>query len=144
MIDITAVRADTPACEKLVHFNNAGASLMPNPVFNAISEHLQLEREIGGYEAAHSAADKLRLFYGEFAALLNCAPQEIAYVENATRAWDMAFYGLVLESGDRILTHESEYSSNYLALLHRARQRGLEIDLVPSDASGQIDLDAIT
>lgn len=143
MIDIARVRADTPSCEKIIHFNNAGASLMPDPVFNAVSAHLQLERDIGGYEAARQAAEKLDSFYTEFAALLQCTPQEIAYVENATRAWDMAFYGLQLEPGDRILVHESEYSSNYLALLHRAQQRKLEIDLVPSDQSGQIDVAAM-
>ena len=143
MINIESVRAETSACEQIIHFNNAGASLMPDPVFNAITEHLELERDIGGYEAENQAADKLASFYSEFAALLNCQPQEIAYVENATRAWDMTFYGLPLEEGDRILTHGSEYSSNFLALLQQSRRRGFEIDLVPSDESGQIDVDAM-
>ena len=143
MIDISAVRADTPACEQVIHFNNAGASLMPDPVFNAIRSHLELEREIGGYEAENLVADKLESFYSEFAALLGCQAQEIAFVENATRAWDMAFYGLRLEEGDRVLTHGSEYVSNFLALLQRAERRGFEIDVVPSDASGQIDVEAM-
>jgi selenocysteine lyase/cysteine desulfurase len=143
MIDLQRVRADTPACAKVIHFNNAGASLMPDPVFHAMSAHLQLEREMGGYEAARLAASQIDGFYTEFAALLGCEPREVAFVENATRAWDMAFYGLPLEKGDRILAHESEYSSNYLALLQRSRQRGLEIDLVPSAESGQIDVAAM-
>ena len=143
MINIDSVRAETPACEQIIHFNNAGASLMPDPVFKAITEHLKLECEIGGYEAENLAADELASFYTEFAALLNCDRQEIAYVENATRAWDMAFYGLPLEKGDRILTHGSEYSSNFLALLQQSRRRGYEIDLVPSDESGQIDVEAM-
>jgi len=48
--DIDAIRADTPACEALIHFNNAGASLMPLPVQKAVAEHLNLEATIGGYE----------------------------------------------------------------------------------------------
>jgi cysteine desulfurase / selenocysteine lyase len=140
MIDIDAVRADTPACAELIHFNNAGAALMPDPVFYAMTDHLDLERRVGGYEAARRAAPALASFYTEFAALLNCDASEIAYTENATRAWDMAFYALPLSPGDRILTHESEYVSNYLAFLHQAKRRGLHIDLVPSDASGQIDV----
>lgn len=143
MIDIDAIRADTPACENLVHFNNAGAALMPRPVHQALVDHLDLEASIGGYEAHDAATPARQAFYSEFAALLNAHPDEIAYVENATRAWDMAFYGLPLNEGDRILTHGSEYVSNYLALLQQARRRGLEIDLIPSDASGQIDVDAI-
>jgi cysteine desulfurase/selenocysteine lyase len=143
MIDVGAVRADTPSCEQIIHFNNAGASLMPDPVFDAITSHLELERKIGGYEAARIASGELESMYSEFAALLRVQPREIAYMENATRAWDMAFYGLNLGQGDRVLTHGSEYSSNYLALLQQSKRRGFEIDLVPSAEHGQIDVDAI-
>lgn len=143
MIDKLALRADTPACETVLHFNNAGASLMPDPVYEAVRNHLELERRVGGYEAEARAAGDLADFYTEIAALLGARPEEIAYVENATRAWDMAFYGLPLEPGDRILTHGSEYASNYLAFLQQARRRSLEIDVVPSDACGQIDVAAM-
>ncbi|MDX1516870.1 MAG: aminotransferase class V-fold PLP-dependent enzyme, partial [Woeseiaceae bacterium] len=143
MIDVAAVRADTPGCERLIHFNNAGASLTPTPVFDAVIEHLELERSIGGYEAARRKAQVIDAFYGEFAALLHCKPEEIAFVENATRAWDMVFYGLKLGPGDRVLTHESEYASNFLAMLQQSRRLGFEIDVAPSDDSGQLDVDAM-
>jgi selenocysteine lyase/cysteine desulfurase len=55
----------------------------------------------------------------------------------------MAFYGFPLGKGDRVLTHGSEYASNYLALLQQSQRRSFEIDLVPSDASGQLDIDAL-
>lgn len=143
MIDIATVRADTPAAERILHFNNAGASLMPTPVYEAVLEHLAMERELGGYEAEARAADASAAFYTEFAALLNCRSSEIAWVENATRAWDMAFYSIPFESGDRVLTHGSEYSSNFLALLQLKERRGIEIDIAPSDATGQVDVDAL-
>jgi selenocysteine lyase/cysteine desulfurase len=142
-LDIARLRADTPACAKLIHFNNAGASLMPAPVYRAVLDHLALEQTIGGYEAAAAASEALEDFYDSFAAMLNCERSEIAYVENATRAWDMAFYSLPLKAGDRVLTAEAEYVSNFLAFLHQARRRGFEIDIVPNDASGQLDLDAM-
>ncbi len=143
MFDIDAIRADTPTCERILHFNNAGASLMPDPVFNAVTAHLTLEREIGGYEAASVTETDQAAFYTEFAALLNADPDEIAFAESATRAWDIAFYGLPLQPGDRILAHASDYVSNVLALLQQAKRRGLHIDLVPSDAIGQIDIAAL-
>jgi cysteine desulfurase / selenocysteine lyase len=143
MLNLADLRADTPACEAILHFNNAGASLMPAPVFDALTSHLALERTIGGYEAAARATPALEAFYTEFAALLRCQPDEIAYVENATRGWDMAFYALPLVKGDRILTHGSEYASNYLAFLQLARRKGLGIDLIPSDMTGQIDVAAM-
>ncbi len=142
-LDIARLRADTPACERLIHFNNAGASLMPAPVYRATLDHLALEQSIGGYEAEAAADPALEDFYDAFGALLNCDRSEIAYVENATRAWDMAFYSLPLKEGERILTAEAEYVSNFLGFLHQARRRGVEIDVVPSDASGQLDLEAM-
>ena len=143
MFDLARLRAETPATQTIIHFNNAGAALMPDAVYNAQADHLALERRVGGYEAARLAAPQLTAFYTEFAALLNCDPKEIAYTENATRAWDMAFYALPLQQGDRILTHITEYVSNYLAFLHQAKRRGLHIDVVPSDATGQIDIQAL-
>ncbi|MEL6967291.1 MAG: aminotransferase class V-fold PLP-dependent enzyme, partial [Pseudomonadota bacterium] len=126
-----------------LHFNSAGSSLMPKPVFDAVQRVLHDENTVGGYEAERRAKDDIAAFYSEFAKLLNCAPDEIAYVENATRAWDMAFYGLHLKPGDRVITHASEYASNYLALLQQSRRLGFEIDLVPSDEFGQVDTGAL-
>ena len=143
MIDIERVRADTPACQHVLHFNNAGASLMPAPVFDAVQRVFHEENAVGGYEAERRASEDLAAFYAEFAGLLNAETDEIAYVENATRAWDMAFYGLDLCAGDRVITHGSEYASNYLAFLQQAKRRDLYIDIAPSDRFGQIDLEGL-
>lgn len=143
MLDLTRIRAETPGCAGVLHFNNAGSSLMPAPVYDALRRVLDMENTLGGYETERLCAPELADFYTEFAGLLNGAPEEVAWAENATRAWDMAFYGLPLRPGDQIITHASEYVSNYLALLQQAKRRGLEIDLCPSDESGQIDLAAL-
>ena len=142
-MNIEMLRADTPSCKSYVHANNAGASPSPEPVHQAVLRHLDLERRIGGYAAQEAAAKDLAAFYSEAAALIGAAPDEVAFVENATRAWDMAFYGMAFAPGDRILTHASEYVSNVLAMLQRARMAGVEIDFAPSDASGQVDVGAM-
>ena len=140
---LAQLRSDTPACERLIHFNNAGASLMADPVFRALTDYLELERNIGGYEAAVVKEQALKTFYSKFAELLHVKPDEIAFIENATRAWDMAFYAIPLEKGDRIITHVAEYASSYLAFLQLAKRRGVHIDVAPSDETGQIDIDAL-
>ncbi|MBV9522006.1 MAG: aminotransferase class V-fold PLP-dependent enzyme [Alphaproteobacteria bacterium] len=143
MIDVERVRAETPGCRNVIHFNNAGAALQPRPVLDAVLGHLTLEGEIGGYEAADCAAARLDAVYASIARLLNAAPDEIALTENATRAWDMAFYAVPLGPGDRVLTASAEYASNYIAFLQAAKHRGAEIVVVPSDADGALSLDAL-
>ncbi len=139
-INVEQARQDTPATKERLHFNNAGAALMPESVLATVINHLQLEAKIGGYEAANQEAERLEKVYRSIAQLINCQPDEIAVVENATRAWDMAFYSLPLQAGDRILTACNEYASNYIAFLQMAKLRGVEINVVENDQYGQIDL----
>ena len=51
MIDIESVRRDTPSCARLIHFNNAGASLLPVAVTRAVEANERKEGELGAYEA---------------------------------------------------------------------------------------------
>jgi len=141
--DLERARRDTPGCAHVLHFNNAGSSLMPQPVLDATVAHLQLESRIGGYEAATQAKERVEHVYDAVATLINCARDEVAILENATRAWDMAFYALALKPGDRILTASSEYASNYIALLQRARHTGAQVEIIPNDKHGQVSLDAL-
>jgi len=141
--ELRDLRQQTPGCENQIHFNNAGAALTPDPVHNTITQHLELERKIGGYAAESRAGDQLEQFYTSFAKLLNCQAGEIAYVENATRAWDMAFYSIPFAAGDRILTTRSEYASNYLAYLQMHNRCGVSVEVVPNDEYGQISVSAL-
>jgi len=141
--DLQRARQDTPGCEHVLHFNNAGASLMPRPVLEATIAHLQLEAQIGGYEAAERANDAIEQVYDAAAALIGCSRDEIAVIENATRAWDMAFYSIPFKPGDRILTAMAEYASNYIAFLQVTRKTGATVEVIPNDAHGQISLEAL-
>ncbi|MDX1947497.1 MAG: aminotransferase class V-fold PLP-dependent enzyme [Pirellulaceae bacterium] len=142
-IDVARARRETPGCLQVLHLNNAGAALMPAPVLTAIHQHLDLEAAIGGYEAAAQAHAASEHVYDAAARLLNCQPTEIAVVENATRAWDMLFYSLPLGPGDRILTAQAEYASNYLAYLQVCRRTGARVEVIPSDEHGQVSTAAL-
>ena len=141
--DLNRAREETRACEEIIHFNNAGASLMPAPVSHTLHEYLYEEERSGGYETAVKESAALNNFYVAAAKLLNCDTDEIAYIENATRAWDMAFYSFKFQPGDRILTTIAEYGSNVIAYNQQAKRYGAEIIFVPNDKSGQIDIHAL-
>ncbi len=142
-LDITRARRETPGCERVLHFNNAGSALMPRPVLDTTRDYLTLEAEIGGYEAAARQDAALERFYDAAAELLRCERDEIAFVENATRAWDMAFYALPFAPGDRILTARAEYASNVIAFLQVAERTGAVVEVIPSDESGQVSVAAL-
>lgn len=139
MISLAQVRADTPACEHLIHFNNAGCALSPAAVTTAVTNHLRLEQELGGYEAANEAERDIAAFYTELAKMLHCDETEVAFMESATRAWQSALLSLDLQPGDQVLTADNEYASNYLSLLYLSRKHGVELITVPSDNDGLID-----
>lgn len=141
--DLQRARHDTPGCTHVLHFNNAGSSLMPQPVLDATIKHLQLEAQIGGYEAFDQMHDAIEHVYDAAAALIGCSRDEIAVLENATHAWDMAFYSIPFQAGDRILTGMTEYASNYIAFLQTARKTGVIIEAIPNDEHGQVSVAAL-
>jgi selenocysteine lyase/cysteine desulfurase len=143
VLDLVRIRADTPATARRTYLHNAGAALMPVPVVDAMKRHIDLEAEIGGYAAAAAEAPRLDAVYGSVARLLNAAREEIALTENATVAWQMAFYAQPFAPGDRILTAEAEYAANYVAYLQVAKRTGVTIDVIPSDADGALDVAAL-
>jgi cysteine desulfurase/selenocysteine lyase len=79
-LDVAALRADTPGCAHVAHLNNAGSSLPPTPVLDAVIDHLQREAEIGGYEAYAEREDRIEHTYDALARLIGAGRDEIAVV----------------------------------------------------------------
>lgn len=139
-LDIQKLRAETPGLKNTVHLLACGSALMPECVIDAVVNHIRLEGEIGGYEAHARQHDLLERVYDSVARHIGAKPREIALSENATVAWCNAFYALPLKPGSRILTCEAEYAANYVAFLQRAKRDDLKIEIIPSDASGALDV----
>ena len=147
MIDISRIRAETIGVGHCIHLNNAGCGLMPDCVVSSVKNYLDLEACRGGYEAAGIESQRLNNVYQSVAQLMNCAAEEVALMENATMAWDMAFYSFVismkLQPGDKVLTVNAEYAANYVAYLQMQKRYGIEIDVIPDDETGATDVAAL-
>ncbi|WP_404193102.1 aminotransferase class V-fold PLP-dependent enzyme [Streptomyces tauricus] len=142
-LDIEALRAETPGTAHRVHLNNAGAGLLSRRTLVTMTSHLELEADIGGYEAARQEQDRIDATYTSIAELVGGQPDEIALFDNSTHAWNAGFYSMVFKPGDRILTGRAEYGSNVLAYLQTARRSGAEVVVVPDDESGGLDTTAL-
>ena len=132
-------RDDTPGASSRIHLNNAGAGLMPAPVFSAMEEHLRREAALGGYEAADAVAAEVDRAYTDVGALIGAPSRSIAMVENATVAVAQALSAFDFESGDVIVTSRADYVSNQLMLLSLARRRGIVIRRAADLPEGGVD-----
>ncbi len=143
MFDLDRIRRDTPAAETSVFLDSAGSSLPPTPVVDTAIAHLRREAVVGGYRAANERMADLAAAKTSIATLIGAHASDIALSDSASRAWSDFFYSLPLAEGDRILLCEVEYASNAVAVLQRAAAVGAVVDFVPSDPTGQIDLQAL-
>lgn len=142
-VDVAKARGETPGCGRELHLDAAGSSLMPAVVLEAQVAHLRLEADVGGYKAAELAAQGIDNTYTGLARLLGAERPEIAVIENATLAWNMALHSFRFDPGDRILTAEAEYASNYISYLRLKERRGVEVIAVPSTSKGELDVAAL-
>ena len=136
-------RADTPGSERVIHLNNAGAALQPAAVRDAVLRHLELEQEIGGYEAADARVDALRDAYEVVGRLIGASARNVAMQQNSTVAFAQAFAAFDLRRGDLILTSRADYASNQIMSLALSRRVGVEVVRAPDAPEGGIDPQAV-
>lgn len=142
-IDIQRVRSETPGCEDVVHFNNAGCSLPPQVVRDVVRDYLDVEARTGGYETAERYQAELEGVYDSISGLIGCGRDEVAILESATRAWGSVFHALSFQPGDKILTSRQEYASNFIAMLQIASRKGVVIEAIDNDEAGAVSVDAL-
>ncbi|MCK2218519.1 aminotransferase class V-fold PLP-dependent enzyme [Actinomadura sp. ATCC 31491] len=143
LLDVAALRADTPGADAVVHFNNAGCGLLAEPVLTALVEHVRLEAAMGGYEAAALRAEQVGAFYTEVAALIGCAPRNIAFAGSATHAFSTALSAIPFEAGDVILTTRNDFISNQIAFLSLRKRFGVRVVHAPDAPEGGVDVAAM-
>ena len=142
-VPVARCRADTPTTQERIHLNNSGASLMPKPVLDAVREHLTLEEQLGGYEAAAERQEAVEAAYADVAQLINTKPRNIAMVDNATGAMAQALSAIPFQRGDVLLTTRHDYASNQIMALSLARRLGIEVVRAKDLAEGGVDPDSM-
>jgi selenocysteine lyase/cysteine desulfurase len=144
-IDVDAERArivPPSAGSARHHLNAAGSALPTTTTLQAVIDHLELEAEIGGYEAGARARDRLEAVYAAAGELIGAPAGDIALVESATVGWRRAVDAMRLGPGDRVVATRTTYVSSALQLLELERT-GVTVDVVADDAEGRLDLGAL-
>jgi selenocysteine lyase/cysteine desulfurase len=142
-LDIDRLRAETLGTRTVNHLNNAGASLVPDPVRETVLEHLDLEARIGGYEAEAARNAEVRGVYDSIGTLIGADPQNVAITDNATGAFIQALSAIPFAQGDVIVTTRNDYVSNQIMFLSLVSRFGIEVVRAPDEPSGGVDVRAL-
>ena len=138
--EIVCFRNDTDGCKNVIHLNNAGASLMPNEVTQAILGHIKLESQIGGYEASALRHEAIRQFYVQAGKLFNCKSSNIAFTASATDFFTRALSSIPFQQCDIILTDNDDFISNQIQFLSCQKRFGTKLVRIKNASEGGIDL----
>lgn len=145
-LDVDQLRADTPGCLEVAHLNNCGSALPPSVVTEAVIAHLRREERMGGYEALAAVLDDVEAVRESAARLIGARPDQIAFQESATAAWDRALTAIAfsrpIRPESRLLVSSAEYASNVLPLMQLAMRTGASVEFIPDGPDGSIDVDA--
>ena len=145
---MTSYRADFPGIDGWHYLDTAATAQKPRVVIEAMARALGQDYATvhrGVYaRSAHmtlafeAARQRVARFIG--------APSqnEIVFVRGATEAINLVAHswGSVLKAGDRILLSQLEHHSNIVPWQLLRDRIGIEIDVCPLTAEGEIDLDA--
>jgi selenocysteine lyase/cysteine desulfurase len=142
-LDLVRLREDTPGSARRIHFNNAGAALPPTHVLQTMHEYLELEAELGGYEAADARCEDIADFYAATGELLGCGAHNIAFAPSATDAFARALSSVPFGRGDVILTTRDDYISNQIAFFSLRKRFGIDVVHAPNVPEGGVDVDAM-
>lgn len=128
-----------------IHLNTAGAGRLPAQALSAMTDYLTQEISYGAYEteAAHGEFFQHGI-YRQIGTLVGADPADVALFDNATRGWVSVVPRLTLSAGDRVWVTPYEYAGNLIALQRMQARDGFIIEVIPTDATGDLDLDWVT
>jgi len=136
-------RKDTPGTNNRIHLNNAGAALMPQAVLDACKSHLDLEAEIGGYEAADFRSNEVGRVYQNLGKLIGANAENIAVVANATAGFIQSLSSFDLAPGDVIVTTRADYTSYQITFLSLAERLGVVVKHAEDLPEGSVDPESV-
>jgi cysteine desulfurase/selenocysteine lyase len=127
-----------------LYFDNAATSWpKPESVYRAVEQAM---REVGAtagrgtYASATKAGEIVANTRRSVAKLFSApSPDHVIFTANGTDALNLAIQGLVRQ-GDRVITTQAEHNSVLRPLYALQKSHGIQLDIVPLDKSGRLNL----
>ena len=134
--------------QPLAYLDNGATSQKPLAVIEALDRYWREQNanvHRGVYRLSEEATELYEHARRAVAARVSADRREVVFVRNATEALNLVAYSWGrqnVEAGDRILLTEMEHHSNIVPWYQLAQEKGAELDWIPIDSDGRLDLDA--
>lgn len=130
--------------DPIVYLDHAATSWpKPTEVFEAMRKAMEEEAANPGRGSHRMAVKASRVLYGTRKTLADLFgvknPNDIALTSNTTEALNLAIKGYLRE-GDHVIATMIEHNSVRRPLEFLKRTRGIQVDYIPVDEEGQLDL----
>jgi selenocysteine lyase/cysteine desulfurase len=141
-IDLAAIRAEFPALNNYVWFQNGGVSITPTPI---AEEHARLMRELYERGPMHivypdEEYPRRRESMARLARFFGAEPEDIALMRGVSEAYLTVLRGIDWQAGDEIIITSDEEAALFLPSLHLRDRHGVIVHKAPlvDDADGQV------
>jgi cysteine desulfurase/selenocysteine lyase len=132
----------------LAYLDNGATSQKPLAVIETLDRYWREQNanvHRGVYRLSEQATEMYESARHVVATRLGADRHEVVFVRNATEALNLVAYSWGRQNvaeGDRILLTEMEHHSNIVPWYQLAQEKGAELDWIPIDEYGRLDLDA--
>ena len=153
---IDEIRAEFPILARQVHgqplayLDNGATAQKPLAVIDTLDRYWR-EHNANVHRGVHTLSEEATSLYeearGTIASHLGADRREVVFVRNATEALNLVAYSwgrTNISSRDRIVVTEMEHHSNVVPWYQVAKERDADLDWVPIDDEGRLDLEALS
>jgi cysteine desulfurase / selenocysteine lyase len=155
-LDVKTIRSQFPILNRVIHghplvyLDSANTSQKPEPVIDAMDDYYRRYNaniHRGVYQIAEEATAAYEEARHKVARFINApSSKEVIFTRNITEAINLVRYSwgrANVRQGDRILLTEMEHHSNLVPWQLLAAETGAELDFLPIDDDGILELDGL-
>lgn len=155
-LNVTAIRKDFPILERetangkrVIYLDSTATSQKPVQVIEAMNDYYR-RSNANIHRGVHTLAEEATTLYEgareQIAKFINAASsREVIYTRNTTESINLVAYSWAranLKAGDLVILTEMEHHSNLVPWHMLQAERGIELEFIPVDENGLLDLDA--
>ena len=150
MFDVEKIRQDFAMIRNtpdLIYFDNGATTYKPDSVIKAVNDYYSFYNSNvsrGEYTTAVKADQAYNNTRKVISKLINSEINEVSFLGNITACLNQIAFGLsrnYLKKGDKVLLSYGEHASNLLPWYRLQKDIGIEIEYIPLDIQGNIDIE---